>query len=552
MVNIVQTAVGTGNPPVTFASPITVGNTVILIAPCYNTGGSNNTVSAVKIGTNTIPGTFACFNPGTTGGVNSASSGGNVAYISVWVIPNIQVSGQTQVDYTPSGSQVGQIAYEVSGLGTNPTLDQSASGSGITTGTVTTGATGAITGAPELIVGGAMIFAGATGAPAGFTTANPTGDCWGGYQIAVSSGGTYTWTQTGNGNPWAAALATILGTPAAPVPVRMLISAPWRPPPPPGRVPTQVITGQTPPPPLLLATIVQSESVLESISEQIAPRVFLAQSISGVASLPPLPPRYPQRAIAPQVLRLRIRGTVASPLTLLSSPPPTISVHVRPHISHTLARVPPTGWPVPVQPPERMQFVRRFIRSLLPRRATTENVPPPLVAAPLPFVPETQRHLSRRIVRFGRTVQSPGGIPGGVPSVTRSDRYSKIMRSRTAAPGIPFLTQVQTPNISDSVRRKRRFIPPRHGNAQPNTGLPVTVQPPERMQFIRRWIKPLFPRRGVIPGTALPFVAPPVPIEVKLPVWVWLTNSIPESEIANSLPYTVIVVTIPLANEEEV
>lgn len=284
-ITVVQTATGTGNPPVSFASSITPGNTVILIAPCYNTSGNPNTITGVKLGGGTVTGTAAFFSPGTTGTVNSPTGSGNVASIAIWMLPNIQLAGQTQVDYTPSGSQVGQVAYEVAGLGTSPSLDKPASGSGTTTGTVTSGSTGAITGSPELIVGGAMIFAGATGAPAGFTTANPTGDCWAGYQIATSPGGSYTWTQTGNGNPWAVALATIQGTPVAPPPVYVILSAPWRPAPPPGRVPTQVVTGPLPAPPAKLGGITQPEAVPYLLPSGVAPQVITSLVPSSPGSV---------------------------------------------------------------------------------------------------------------------------------------------------------------------------------------------------------------------------------------------------------------------------
>lgn len=302
-ISIVQTATGTGNPPVTFASPVTVGNTVILVAPVYNTTGGTNSITGVKLGTNVIPGTIAFFNNATTGGINSASSGGNVAYISIWMLPNIQVSGQTAVDYTPSGSQVGQVAFEVAGLGTSPSLDQSASNSGIVTGAVVAGPTGAITGAPELIVGGAMIFAGATGAPAGFTTANPTGDCWAGYQIATSSGGTYTWSQTSNGNPWAVALATVLGTPTPPTPLHVVISAPYRPPPPPSAPPEQFLTALPPPAPAELAGIVLQDAVPYLPPSQVAPQVLTGQLPAGTsgqvqpAATFPLPRRSSARGL---------------------------------------------------------------------------------------------------------------------------------------------------------------------------------------------------------------------------------------------------------------
>ena len=53
-----------------------------------------------------------------------------------------------------------------------------------------------------------MVFAGAC-APSGWTTVNPWTDFWAGYQIPASSGGSYTWTQTGAGDPWSSFVVTV-------------------------------------------------------------------------------------------------------------------------------------------------------------------------------------------------------------------------------------------------------------------------------------------------------------------------------------------------------
>jgi hypothetical protein len=226
-ITVVQTATGTGNPPFSFGSAVTVGNTVILFTPGYSTTGSTPSTGSVKLGGNTITGTEAFFNNGTTGGIASASAGGNVAYASLWMLPNVQVAGQTAVDitFTAGNSGIGGVAWEVSGLGPSPQLDQSSSGTSVSATTNSSGTTPAITGAPEFIAAGAMMFSGAgAGSPAGFTVSNPSGDCWAGYQIATSSGGTYTWSQTSAGTPWSAIIATVKAAPT-PAPVYALQGA---------------------------------------------------------------------------------------------------------------------------------------------------------------------------------------------------------------------------------------------------------------------------------------------------------------------------------------
>jgi hypothetical protein len=212
-ISVVQTATGTSNPPASFASGVTAGNTVFLVATYYDTNGTQPAPSAssVKLGGSVVSGTVALFNAGTTNGVNSAADGSNnVACIGFWMLPNCP-GGSTAVDITTGANNIGQVAYEVAGLGSSPVRDVSTSNTAITAGAVDSGTTSGITNAPEFIIGGAMVFGGAgAGAPSGWTYVNPSGDQWIGYQIATSSGGTYNWHQAAGGSePWAAGVATI-------------------------------------------------------------------------------------------------------------------------------------------------------------------------------------------------------------------------------------------------------------------------------------------------------------------------------------------------------
>lgn len=222
-ISIVQSNGAAGNPPNVFGSPVTVGNTIFIVAASYNTAGGNVTTSSPTLGGAAVSGSVAFFNSGSTNGVNSASASGNVAYIGIWMLPDVQASGQTSVSYTVTNAagSIGSVIYEVSGMGNSPALDQSSSGSSISATTADSGATGGITASPELILGAAMIFSGAgAGHPSGFTFINPSGatDLWAGYQIALSSGGTFDWQQTSAGTPWSAAIVTVPGTPPPPPP----------------------------------------------------------------------------------------------------------------------------------------------------------------------------------------------------------------------------------------------------------------------------------------------------------------------------------------------
>lgn len=245
------------------------------------------------------------------------------------------------------------------------------------------------------------------------------------------------------------------------------------------------------------------------------------------------------------------RGT-----TINAAPPPVV---VNPPISWSERRwsrppwprkdvTPPTGWPVPVQPTELPHSVRRWTRILLPRKGVVAPsvTPPPVLLTP--FAQVAERHTPKPVVRYARTVQALVGIPGPVPSVERPNRFRRISGPRRAAPGV-LQPPLQSPYLPTAIRRENKLRRFRRGNVQPNTGWPVPVQPPERMQFIRRRIKPLFPRRGVVPPSAPP---PVIIIEVKLPVWCWITIAVPDVAISNQLPFTWITVSIPLVNEEEV
>lgn len=209
-ISVVQTASHSGNPPATFGSAVTAGNTVFLAATGYTTTSGNPSTSAAKLGGSAVTGTVAFFNNGTTGGILSPLSAGNGAYISIWMLPNIP-GGGTTVDVTFAGQSgiIGQVAYEVAGLGASPVLDKKTSGGSATGTAVDSGSTGAITGSPEFVLGCSMAFVGISSGPSGFTAVHPAGDMWAGFQIATSSGGSYDWQQTSSGNPWSAGLVTV-------------------------------------------------------------------------------------------------------------------------------------------------------------------------------------------------------------------------------------------------------------------------------------------------------------------------------------------------------
>ena len=150
-----------------------------------------------------------------------STSGGNV-FCSIWMFPAVP-GGGTSVGLTCTNGtidgNVGSIAYEVSGLGASPVLDQQA-GVNHTGGTsnVSSGTTPAITSAPEFVVGASVIFGVSETTASGFTNLfNKSGGfCQAGYQIPTSSGGTFAYAaNTGITADWVAAIATISAGSAA-------------------------------------------------------------------------------------------------------------------------------------------------------------------------------------------------------------------------------------------------------------------------------------------------------------------------------------------------
>jgi hypothetical protein len=209
-ISVVQTkTVGSGYSG-SFAGNVTAGNAVVLC------------VSAFHSTFDTISTSNPVFNGGSVSGsaklAEVQQGSGGVLYTAIWIMPNvaggaasfgITVSGQTNI------AGAGLVAYEVSGLGTAPTLDTSSTGQNTSGTAMTSGASGAIAAAPELIVGAYACNGGTAsdaipGAPWTSSQVSGTGVGVAGYQVALSSGGTYTYSATqATSNPWSAAVTAI-------------------------------------------------------------------------------------------------------------------------------------------------------------------------------------------------------------------------------------------------------------------------------------------------------------------------------------------------------
>lgn len=203
---------------VTLGAGTAVGSTLFYAASAYNSGSPTLSTSSPLLDGSPVTGAVKL-----ASAVNAATIR---TLIDVWMLPNVP-GGKTACGITVSGSQginnVGLVVFEVAGLGSAPALDQGTptpsppttgnSGSSSNPNTaVNSGTTGAIGSAPEFVIGGACIDQSTASIAAGFTGLATGGDTntWAGYQIPVSSGGTYSWAQTAGANAnWAAAIVSV-------------------------------------------------------------------------------------------------------------------------------------------------------------------------------------------------------------------------------------------------------------------------------------------------------------------------------------------------------
>jgi hypothetical protein len=167
------------------------------------------TVTNVLVGSTAVTGTTQLGFPQNAGGGNPCGS-------CLVLIPFIQVSGQTVINYTCStGNVAGVYAEEWSGLGSSPSLDVSITANGASA-SIASGTTSATTKASELIVAVAGTYAGTTTAPTGSSwtsTVNlASGHTAVGHIIQTSSGATYVWNEAiSNGGTagWSVIIAAI-------------------------------------------------------------------------------------------------------------------------------------------------------------------------------------------------------------------------------------------------------------------------------------------------------------------------------------------------------
>jgi hypothetical protein len=210
-ISVVQSENIPGSWSGSFGSNVSAGNTVFLFA--YSYGPATASSSSPTFGGSAASGASKVLD-GI--GPNANSS----VYAAIWMLPNL-AGGAASIGLTSINGtvdvNVGMAAIEVSGLGASPSLDSGATpnpavaGSTATGGTlVSSGSTGNITSAPELIVGAAVAFGANPGTPGSpWTEVQPSGFCTAIWQVVTSSGGNYAFTGLTVNPAWIAGAAAV-------------------------------------------------------------------------------------------------------------------------------------------------------------------------------------------------------------------------------------------------------------------------------------------------------------------------------------------------------
>lgn len=209
MVSVVQTA-DFGAWSGSLGAPAATGNTLLLFAAGFNAGAVAS--SNPLYGGSSVAGAAQLW------GVASGS-GSSQMYSSCWMLPNLP-SSSASVAITVLNASVptpdgGLIVLEVAGLGASPSAGAAVTGSaqnGNASAGPVTAASGALVAAHSAIFGSFP-----NGGPASPWTDVSSGSIHAIASYQVAAGGSYTWTETGNGSPWAAGIVAVSPSGSAPV-----------------------------------------------------------------------------------------------------------------------------------------------------------------------------------------------------------------------------------------------------------------------------------------------------------------------------------------------
>ena len=208
-ITVVQSA-QLGSLPISFPNPVTVGNTVVVVA-----NGIQSAVPVVAsptLGGSSVSGAHPIWNDG--GNSNSIiESGGSPCFTTAWVLPNCPAANGVNFGTNNISATVGLAIYEVAGLGPAPVVNVSAEAFDSTgTSDISSGATGNTTATPACVIGGCAAYNGPIAGAPGVTCLTSSGNGWAGYQIATTAGSSYTWAQDNGhaGGGWTAGVAAIV------------------------------------------------------------------------------------------------------------------------------------------------------------------------------------------------------------------------------------------------------------------------------------------------------------------------------------------------------
>lgn len=207
---IVQTAHASGGASVSFANPVTPGNTVIYVVGAYTQSSGAISSSAPKLNGSAVTGAAAAFNPGGSAGLNSGFNSGDGVYLTAWMLPNCPAANGLSLTVTGAAGVTGTVAYEVSGIGSSPSFHRAFGTTGATGTGIDAGQMGQTSIAPTVVLGLAQAYAGVSGGPgAPWVNTQANTPTLTGIRTATEAGGneSFNWLPTASGSgPWCAGM----------------------------------------------------------------------------------------------------------------------------------------------------------------------------------------------------------------------------------------------------------------------------------------------------------------------------------------------------------
>lgn len=186
----------------------TPGNTLFMFPVAYDVP-ANTSSSSPQYNSGSVTGTTQLWSV-------QSNSGGADMYSTLWMLPNLPTAA-TEFGVTMSGGSgpsplCANLLLEVLGLGPDPITDQSATAAG-NNGNSSIGPTAATLYSNEIVLASGAIYGAypsdGPGAPWTDLTDPTNQHAIVSWQTTSSSGETFSWSENGNGSPWAGGIATV-------------------------------------------------------------------------------------------------------------------------------------------------------------------------------------------------------------------------------------------------------------------------------------------------------------------------------------------------------